>query len=703
MDSKTFSNLYDAYEATIEDDEELMGEKFFQMKLDELVAEEIIVLVTLNNDDNIYMIHEGIDYKHCEKIKDHVKRFISFELVQNRSTFFIYQPTQFGKNSIISNELVKWAKDTSKKVVAFLMFANDSPLSDQSCIGIAKIFAEHKIKNRIFLLSSSGAKIGMDSIRDNINSYAADKTEEGEEPEYGMPIICSLDNPTQRKKILTLIKFIHDKVVSKNSQLRYGMIWDEADKTYASARDVEYPIGGCGNEGSVASFKKYIVEKNEALYRLGFASATEGDLIIGDNYPECANAYIYPVIITPEIQANYRALHHPESVSHYVPFDKKKHNQNTYAMHVLETNSEHFQTPVIIPSGEPYYRKVIIHSKVQTKEMEAIAIWCNENNFNALVINGAGGGRASIKVYKNGKLLRTYKLKVENASRSLNERIYYIYKTQKMNDKPLVIVGMRKIDRGLSFHYCPREDKAVIIKGEHGDITTQNKEGIVFTDMILGYIENKDTAVQKAGRLAGAIGNSPQYTGSIHYWIDERTEGVIRLQLNTVITANKIARDNSSLTFKQTHRQAHSIHAPTPSLRVNHETDESLYRVYPSEEVMLKVYKELYGKEYHIGFKRNKEGGCGGEGFYECSLSAASKVQEMCDVIKYIPTAIKSGGGMKGGENISRKLFPCYKDISDPDTLHFVMTLDPSKITTEQVAKLDSTYDYVRVPQKGWF
>ena len=272
-----------------------------------------------------------------------------------------------------------------------------------------------------------------------------------------------------------------------------------------------------------------------------------------------------------------------------------------------------------------------------------------------------------------------------------------------MNDKPLVIVGMRKIDRGLSFHYCPREDKAVIIKGEHGDITTQNKEGIVFTDMILGYIENKDTAVQKAGRLAGVIGNSPQYTGSIHYWIDERTEGVIRLQLNTVITANKIARDNSSLTFKQTHRQAHSIHAPTPSLRVNHETDESLYRVYPSEEVMLKVYKELYGKEYHIGFKRNKEGGCGGEGFYECSLSAASKVQEMCDVIKYIPTAIKSGGGMKGGENISRKLFPCYKDISDTDTLHFVMTLDPSKITTEQVAKLDSTYDYVRVPHKGWF
>ena len=84
-------------------------------------------------------------------------------------------------------------------------------------------------------------------------------------------------------------------------------------------------------------------------------------------------------------------------------------------------------------------------------------------------------------------------------------------------------------------------------------------------------------------------------------------------------------------------------------------------------------------------------------------MSAASKVQEMCDVIKYIPTAIKSGGGMKGGENISRKLFPCYKDISDTDTLHFVMTLDPSKITTEQVAKLDSTYDYVRVPHKGWF
>ena len=696
MDSKTFSNLYDAYEATIEDGDELMGEKYFQMKIDELVDEKVIVLVTLNNDDNIYMIHEGINYKHCEKIADHVKRFISFELVENRSTFFIYQPTQFGKNSIISNELVKWARDSSKKVVAFLMFANDSPLSDQSCIGIAKIFAEHNIKNRLFLLSSSGTsgtKITMDSIKDNINGYAADKTVEGEEPEYGMPIICSLDNPTQRKKILSLIKYIHTKVVSKNSQLRYGMIWDEADKTYASARDVEYPI-----EGEVASFKKYIVEKDEALYRLGFASATEGNLIIDDNYPECANAYIYPVIITPEIQANYRGLHHPESISHRVAFDKKKHNQNTYAMHVLETHSEHFQTPVILPSGESYFRKVIIHSKVQTKEMEAIAIWCNENNFNALVINGAGGGRASIKVYKDGKLSRTYKLKVENASRSLNERIYYIYKTQKMNDKPLVIVGMRKVDRGLSFHYCPREDKDVIIKGEHGEITTQNKDGIVFTDMILGYIENKDTAVQKAGRLAGVIGSSPQYTGSIHYWIDERTESVIRLQLNTVITANKLSRDNSSLTFKQTHRQAHNIHAAaTPSIRVNHETDESLYRAYPNEQVMRKVYKELYKKEYPQTFKKNQEG------FVECSIFAASKVQELCDVIKHIPTAIKSGGGAKGGETVARKLFPCYKDTSDPTSLHFVMLLDPAKITKEQVEAIDANYDYVKVPQKGYF
>jgi hypothetical protein len=695
---KTFDNLYEAYDATIDEGEEMMGEKYFQMKLDELVAEKIIVLGPItteyHNDENLYMIHKDITYKHCEKIRDPVKRFISFELVHNLSTFFIYQPTQMGKNAITSNELVKWAKDTTKKAVAFLMFANDQPLSVQSCIGIEKVFAEHNIKIKIFRLACDN-KITMESIKDNINGYAADRTEEGEEPEYGMPIICSLDNPTQRKKTLSLIKYIHKKVETKKSLLRYGMIWDEADKTYASARDVEYTI-----EGEAVSFKKYIVDKNDALYRLGFASATEGDLIIDDNYPECANAYIYPVIITPDIQANYRSLHHPEAVSHFMPYSKKKHNPNSYAMGILKTHSEHFQTPIVLPNGNPYFRKVIINSRVQTKEMESIAIWCNENNFHALVINGAGGGRASIKVYKKGKLSRTYKLKFENVSKSLNERIYYIYKTQKMNDKPLVIIGMRKIDRGLSFHYCPRADGEVIIRGEEGEIVSQDKDGIVFTDMILGHIPCKDTAVQKAGRLAGVIGSSPQYPGSIHYWIDERTDIVIRQQLKTVITTNEIAMQNSSLTFEQSLKRAKNANAHThssPSARVNHETDQSLYRTYNSEQVMRNVYKELYNREYPQKFKKNPEG------FVECSIFAASKVQELCDVIKHIPTAIKSGGGAGGGETVARKLFPCYKDISDPTSIHFVMLLDPAKITKEQVETIDANYDYITVPQKGDF
>lgn len=691
MIHKTFDNLYEAYEETIDEGEELIDEKCFQMKLDELVAEQVIVFgpftTEYHNDENLYTIHNSINYKHCENIKDPVKRFISFELVQNLSTFFILQPTQMGKNTIISKELVKWAKDIAKKPVAFMMFANDLPLSVQSRIGIEKVFAEHKIKIKTFMLSSD-KKITMESIKDNINGYAADKTEEGEEPEYGMPIICSLDNPTQRKKTLSLIKYIHTKVATKKSLLRYGIIWDEADKTYASARNVEYTV-----EEEVVSFRKYIVDKNDALYRLGFASATEGGLIIEDDFPECVNAYIYPVIVTPDIEANYRSLNHPESISNIVPYLKKKHDPNTYAMHVLNTNHEHFHTPVVLPNRELYYRKVIINSKVQTKDMEVLAIWCNDNNFNSLVINGAGGTRASIKVYKNGKLSRIYKLKFENVSKSLNERIYYIYKSQNMNDKPLVIIGSRKIDRGLSFHYCPRVDTKVIIRGEDGDIITQDKDGIVFTDEILGNIPNKETAVQKAGRLAGIIGNSPQYIGSTDYWIDERTETMVRRQLNVVNTTNEIAKQNSSLTFGQSLKKAQDIHTQAPS---NHETDDSLYRVYDSEEDMRIVYKKLHGK-YPRTFKKNKEG------FVKCSIFKTGTVQKLCDVIKHIPTAITSGGGAKEGKTVSRKLFPCYKDTSDQTSLHFVILLDPIKIKPETVNKIDLVHKYIKVPQKGNF
>jgi hypothetical protein len=65
-------------------------------------------------------------------------------------------------------------------------------------------------------------------------------------------------------------------------------------------------------------------------------------------------------------------------------------------------------------------------------------------------------------------------------------------------------------------------------------------EGLIWTDIILGRIEDTNTAVQKAGRLAGIIGQCPQYYGKCTYWTDERTQRDILRHNNIVDEANKL-------------------------------------------------------------------------------------------------------------------------------------------------------------------
>jgi hypothetical protein len=80
------------------------------------------------------------------------------------------------------------------------------------------------------------------------------------------------------------------------------------------------------------------------------------------------------------------------------------------------------------------------------------------------------------------------------------------------------------VDRGLGFHYAPRD----------------GTEGLIWTDMILGKIEDANTAVQKAGRLAGIIGQCAQYYGKCTYWTDERTQRDILRHNRIVDEANKL-------------------------------------------------------------------------------------------------------------------------------------------------------------------
>lgn len=662
---KTFNNLYDAVRG---DNDDFISEDAFINKIDELV--DIGFIRTGPVDDfTVYQAKNRLKWADFVDIDDSIKKSILLELIENPTTFFVLQNTQKGKMRIASLELKKWGQDNTKKVVAFIIVDNDKTLADQSVDGLLRTFEGQKVK--IFPLSSN-SKTSFDEIKTYIDAYASDIVEDGKEPEYPMPIIALLSNPRQCEKMLRLIHHINKKVTINNSSLRYGMIWDEADKTYSQLRDKSFTIDGIN-----LTCRTFTVEKTQALYRLGFVTATDGNLL-DEDYPECANAYLYPVDISPDDQEHYRALHHPESITHRVAFTSK-HTNNSYATQVLDNHPGHFMQPITLSSGETYYRKTIVNSNAKTDDMKQFAKGCNTNGMHAFVFNGYGG--ASVKVYREGAPVLTFKTK----GKKFNEVLFYIYKELNLNDKPLVIIGRRKVDRGLGFHYCPRTNDEITLSGDYGDLVTKNKEGLIWTDEILGRIEDKDIAVQKAGRLAGIIGNSPQYPGTTHYWTDEHTEQLIRRH-NTIVDKSNT---NTGCSVLQAVEHAKSM---TPQIKVNHRVDSKLFRVYDSEESMRNVIKEI-GVDTRIAKPNAK-------GFIEASLFTDSGVLDLLKVIKKVPTGITSGGG-KDGVKISRSVWACYKDIEDNSTLRFVVLLPPGKVSEEKIRVIDSNYPSITIPQEG--
>jgi hypothetical protein len=92
--------------------------------------------------------------------------------------------------------------------------------------------------------------------------------------------------------------------------------------------------------------------------------------------------------------------------------------------------------------------------------------------------------------------------------------------------------------------------------------------------MILGRIDDKNTAVQKAGRLAGIVAHCPQYPGQLTWWTDERTANTIAFH-NQVVDAANIQRGCSAL--QAVSRASASVEKPqetpkVPSFKISLQT-----------------------------------------------------------------------------------------------------------------------------------
>lgn len=443
----------------------------FDSALEELVAVEFVQKETTTDDVTYYRCRQGMSWSDVVHIDSPAKKEILLCLIDNPKTFFVLYNTQKGKLRIAAEEIHSWATVPDKRVVAFLGVDNDKGLADQSAEGLFDLIGSVGKK---FLLSSNTTD-NVDTIKAQIDSYSA----------YGgqMPVIVFLNNPKQIGKVLQLMKHIQTRMMSGLApNLRYGIVFDEADKVYPPCRE---------------RFADFLVNDERVLHRLGFVTATEGDLLDA-GFPESSNAYMYPV---PPGHPSYRAFHTQDAVIKYTPH-KTKDNNDAYAELVLKDNAAHFNRTVTLKNGTQGFRKTIVNSAAKCSSMVEFARRRNAEGAYAITVNMNG-----ICVYRPGHEMKKYSTK----GKKFGELLFAVYKECKLHDKPLFIIGRRKVDRGIGFHWAPRD----------------GSDGLIWTDMILGRIDDKDAASQKAGRLAGVVEQCPQYPGKLTWWTDAKTAGLI--------------------------------------------------------------------------------------------------------------------------------------------------------------------------------
>jgi hypothetical protein len=425
----------------------------------------------IHDEDVIYSGMKDLSWSHAVQIDCEVKKEILLCFIENPKSFFVLYNTQKGKSAIVAKEMRDW-KSVPEKVVGFLMVDNDLGLAGQSSDGL---ISSLKDVADVFVLSSK-SEDNIQSIKDRIDSYAC----------FGgnMPIIVALNNPKQVTKIITLMGHVKDrmKMGGLMSNLRYGVVFDEADKIYP-------PVRG--------KFLDLLVNDDSSLHRLGFVTATEGDLM-DEEYEECFNAYMYPV---PPGDPNYRAIHLEEAIIKIVPNTSNKKN-DVYAETILKDNDEYFKKQIKLKDGSFGYRKIIVNGGSKCSSMESFAKNHISKGYHAITINMNG-----VIVYRAGQEKKKYSTKGIRFSQLL----FNIYKELGLHDKPLIIIGCKKVDRGIGFHHAPPD----------------GSEGLIWSDMILGRVEHKTQGPQKSGRLAGKVAQSPQYPGNLTWWTDQKTASMI--------------------------------------------------------------------------------------------------------------------------------------------------------------------------------
>jgi len=656
MRNEDYSGLYEL----INTEEFPVDMDIFKRDLEELVDVGFIVRnINESQDEEWFTCKSGLKFADFSAIDSPLKKQILLQFIENPTTFFVLFNTQKGKSKIVQDKLISWALEkTKKQIVSILMLDNDTTLGDQTTEGLVSRMNNEGVEVRLFPLIST-SKTSLEGILDYIDSYAAFPNEKP------MPLITALSNYKQLEKILHILNHILQRHNNRYNNLYYGIIWDEADKTYSLLRDKEIRI-----KGIPRCIRNFTLDDTTILHGNGFITATEGGLIDGD-YPECVSSHAVISEINPEDENYYRAFHHPDSIINRIKFKNKKKNNENF-LDIFNKNRSYFNTKITLLNGEEGFRKTIINSSSRSNDMKNLARELNHEGCHVMVFNQTG-----LSVYKHGE---TGVKRLKTKHRSFNELLFYTYKKCGLDNAPLFIVGRRKVDRGLGFHYAPRSHYGIPIKPkelvfEFGSLILDGSEGLIWTDEFLGHVENKETAVQKAGRLAGIIAQCPQYPVNLTWWTDDETASIVKRHYEIVDAVNNQPGCN---TIVQAVERAKII-VPEEE-RIPVVVDIRTYRIYDNEMVVKNVCDEL-GYTY----KKTKNNS---DGFKETSLNSKKEVVSLSEAVKKVPTAY----GTHKGVITYRTYYPCYVDKNDSNTLRYVVIIRPDDVGSDKVRLIDEKF-----------
>jgi hypothetical protein len=179
----------------------------------------------------------------------------------------------------------------------------------------------------------------------------------------------------------------------------------------------------------------------------------------------------------------------------------------------------HFTEDITLKNGKTGKRNIIINSNPKNSEMREFARMAASWGFNVFVFNMHG-----ISLYSPNT---THAKRFSTRNKRFNVLLHEIYMANNLGERPTIILGNRKVNRGMTFHYAPSD----------------GSDGLIWTDIILGRIDDESIAVQKAGRGAGKIAHCPQYPGNIYYWTTDDTATLILTKNRRVEHINGITRE----------------------------------------------------------------------------------------------------------------------------------------------------------------